>query len=52
MHIGHGEAFVKFNGTFPPAVVSTWQKMVSDWDKCKTKKNPYEEPVTGKLIVL
>jgi hypothetical protein len=48
MQAKHGQAFVKFNGTFPPAVVTTWEKMVSDWDKNKNKRNPYEEPVAGK----
>jgi hypothetical protein len=50
MQARHGQAFVEFNGTFPPAVVTKWEKMVSDWDKDKTKKNPYEEPVAGKIF--
>ena len=48
MQARHGQAFVKFNGTFPPAVITKWEKIVSDWDNDKTKKNPYEEPVAGK----
>jgi hypothetical protein len=52
MQTRHGDAFVRFNDTFPPAVVNTWDKMVSDWDKDKSKKNPYEEPVASKPPVL
>ena len=52
MQTRHGDAFVRFNDTFPPTVVNTWDKMVSDWDKDKSKKNPYEEPVASKPPVL
>jgi hypothetical protein len=48
MQVKHEQAFVKFNGTFPPAVVDKWEKMVTEWDSDKTKKNPYEEPVAGR----
>ena|ERR1700723_664195 len=48
MQAKHGQAFAKFNITFPPAAVDKWEKMVLAWDKDKTKKNPYEEPVAGK----
>lgn len=47
MQTKHGQDFIKFNTTFPPAVVGKWEEMVSAWDKDKTKKNPYEEPVAG-----
>ena len=47
MQVKHEQAFVKFNATFPPAVVDQWEKMVAEWDCDKTKKNPYEEPVAG-----
>jgi hypothetical protein len=52
MQARHGQAFVKFNGTFPPAVVTKWEKMVSDWDKDKNKKNPYEGLFTIALVKL
>jgi hypothetical protein len=48
MQVKHGQAFVKFNATFPPAVVGRWEKMVAEWDCDKTKKNPYEEPIAGR----
>jgi len=48
MQVKHEQAFVKFNGTFPPAVVDKWETMVTEWDNDKTKKNPYEEPVAGR----
>jgi hypothetical protein len=47
MKAKHGQAFTSLNATFPTAVVEKWAKMVSDWDKDKKKKNPYEEPVAG-----
>jgi hypothetical protein len=47
MQTKHGDAFVKFNETFPPAVVDKWERMVAEWDADKSKKNPYEEPVAG-----
>ncbi len=47
MQAKHEQAFVEFNATFPPAVVNQWEKMVAEWDRDKTKKNPYEEPVAG-----
>ena len=52
MQLKHGQAFDKFNATFPPAVVDQWEKLVTEWDKDKTKKNPYEEPVAGKSYIL
>jgi hypothetical protein len=48
MQARHGQAFMKFNSTFPPIAVTKWEKMVSNWDKDNTKKNPYEEPVAGR----
>lgn len=48
MQVRHRQTFVEFNSTFPPVVVDKWERMVSEWDKDKKKKNPYEEPVAGK----
>ena len=50
MQVKHEQDFVKFNATFPPAVVDQWEKMVAEWDCDKTKQNPYEEPVAGRQI--
>ena len=50
MELRHGQAFADFNATFPPAAVAKWDKMVADWDRDKSKKNPYEVPVAGKLF--
>jgi hypothetical protein len=47
MRTKHQGAFIKFNGTFLPAVIEKWEKMVVEWDKNKSAKNPYEEPVAG-----
>jgi hypothetical protein len=44
------EAFVKFNATFPCPVIDKWERMVSEWDADKKKKNPYEEP-TARLCL-
>jgi hypothetical protein len=49
MQTKHQAAFTQFNATFPPAIVDKWDKMVAAWDADKTKKNPYGEPVAGKL---
>ena len=49
MELRHGQDFVNFNATFPPAVMTKWDKMVADWDRDKSKKNPYEVPVAGKF---
>jgi hypothetical protein len=51
MQVKHKQAFVKFNATFPPAVVDRWEKMVAEWDCDKTKQNPYAEPVAGRQIL-
>jgi hypothetical protein len=48
MQTKHGQAFSQFTATFPPAVVQRWEKMVTDWDKDMSKRNPYEEPPAGK----
>jgi len=50
MQTKHGDASVKFNETFPPAVVDKWERMVAEWDADKSKKNPYEEPVAGVVL--
>jgi hypothetical protein len=51
MQTKHQGAFIQFNATFPPAIVEKWNKMVVEWDKDKSAKNPYEEPVAGMLYV-
>jgi hypothetical protein len=47
MRTKHQGAFIKFNGTFLPAIIEKWEKMVVEWDKNKSAKNPYEESVAG-----
>lgn len=47
MRTKHQGAFIQFNATFPPAVVEKWDEMVVEWDKNKSAKNPYDEPVAG-----
>ena len=49
MEAKHHQAFVSFNMTFPPNVVSMWDQLVTEWDADKTKWNLYEEPVAGEL---
>jgi hypothetical protein len=36
MQTKHGDAFVKFNETFPPAIVDKWERMVAEWDADKS----------------
>ena len=48
MQSKHGRDFAQFTATFPPPTVQQWEKIVTDWDKDKSKKNPYEEPPAGK----
>jgi hypothetical protein len=48
MQVRHRQAFMEFNSTFPPVVIDKWERIVSEWDKDKKKKNLYEEPVASK----
>ncbi|KIM74803.1 hypothetical protein PILCRDRAFT_92417 [Piloderma croceum F 1598] len=50
MQVKHKQAFVKFNATFPPAMVEQWEKMVAEWDCDKTKQSPYAEPIVGTMM--
>ncbi|KAF6743253.1 hypothetical protein DFP72DRAFT_1080451 [Ephemerocybe angulata] len=40
-----GKNFRDFADTFPKDVVARWEKMVTEWDKDKSKPCPYEERV-------
>jgi hypothetical protein len=51
MQTKHRSAFTQFNATFPPAVITKWEKIVAEWDADKSKKNLYEEPLVGELHI-
>jgi hypothetical protein len=50
MHAKHTALHIKLTARFSPELIRKWEMIVASWEVDPSKKNPYDEPDTGKLI--
>jgi hypothetical protein len=43
-------AFIEFDVALPSALTTSWTKACQDWERDRTKPNPFEAPKNSKVV--